>query len=286
MMNGAIYIDDAGTPGVIPPSEFLPEDRKSYCAVIVPENVRHPVNEAMGILLQGVMQDFGVGELHCTDIYSGRGSWKEVEVIKRIELFDFLESIIVGFKLPVLFQTWSASSMNDHHQFFSKLEMKKDSWWDLNNISHASLLLLCFQIAKEIRGYKKNLPEDFRSALTCYIDEDLVKAGTKIKLPAWNDVFESGDLNFVTSDSSPGIQLADFAAFCIARSQWVMAKQSSNNAISDADLHIIKIASKINWINSKQVLINTQEFSRDGYEFLLMRDRMEKKLTKRFNKKK
>lgn len=285
MTSGAIYIDDAGTPGVIPPSEFLPEDRKSFCAVIVPTTVAEPVNTAMSILINGVEQDFGTKELHCTDIYSGRGHWRGVAVAKRIEIFNFLESILSGFDLPVLFQTWSSASVKDHSDLLSNLKIKQGSWWDINDISHFSLLLLCFNVAEEFNALQQHSKADFPSPLNCYIDEGLVKANTEIELPNWGNVFENQKLNFVKSEDCPGIQLADFAAFCIARSQWILAKQASGEAISDADQHILKIASKINWVNAKRILVDPQNFSREGYEFVLMRDRQEKKLPRKFKQK-
>jgi hypothetical protein len=284
-MNGAIYIDDAGTPGCNPPSDFLPEDRKSFCAVIVPEKVSYEVNEAISILLNGIKEEFNAKELHCTEIYGGRGLWKGVSVQKRKQIFDFLDSILSGFALPVLFQTWSQGSARDHEQQLSKIQMKEKSWWNLNDTQHFSLLHLCFLVSKEINDYKQNHKGDFSSALTCFIDEGLVKANSKIQLPAWGDIFENQQLNFVKSEDCPGIQLADFAAFCIGRSQWILANQKEGVPISDAEQHILKIVTKINWRNTKLTSVNPMTFSREGYEFVLMRDRIEKKLSMKFKKK-
>ena len=284
-MNGAIYIDDAGTPGCNPPSEFLPEDRKSFCAVIVPDIVSSKVNEAMSILLDGVKEEFNAKELHCTEIYGGRGLWKGVSVEKRKEIFDFLDSILSAFELPVLFQTWSQGSENDHQQQFLTMQMREKSWWNLNNIQHFSLLHLCFLVSKEINAYQQNNKEYFSSPLTCYIDAGLVKANSKIDLPAWGDIFENQQLNFVKSEDCLGIQLADFAAFCIGRSQWILANQKQGVPISEADQHILKIVTKINWRNAKLISVNPKTFSREGYEFVLMRDRIEKKLSRKFKRK-
>ena len=282
-MSGAIYIDDAGTPGIIPPSEFLPEDRKSFCAVIVPEKVSDSLNEAMSIVVNGVEQEFGAKELHCTDIYSGRGNWKGVAVAKRIQIFDALASILNGFELPVLFQTWSSESANDHQQLISTLKMKDGSWWDLNDVSKFSLLRLCFLVAQEFNALQHNNRDDFNSPLNCYIDVvGKVKPNTKIELPNWGNVFANQQLNFVKSEDYLGIQLADFAAFCIARSQWILAKQEQGVAISEGDRHILMIAAKMNWRNAKEISVNPENFSRESYEFVIMRDRLEKKLPRKF----
>lgn len=104
-----IYIDAAGTPGVESKSEYLPEDRKSFCAVIVPETVVTDLSATLDIFYRGIRQDFGADELHFTDIYSGRGPWKGVDVDKRIEIFDLMLKIMRRFALPVIYQTSSES---------------------------------------------------------------------------------------------------------------------------------------------------------------------------------
>ena len=53
-----IFVDDAGTPGADTPSQYLPEHRKSWCAVIIPKEVSNDVSIAMTIFTEGVKQDF------------------------------------------------------------------------------------------------------------------------------------------------------------------------------------------------------------------------------------
>ena len=46
-----IFIDDAGNPGSVSKSKFLPESRKSFCAVIIPDQVYASVEKGMQIIL-------------------------------------------------------------------------------------------------------------------------------------------------------------------------------------------------------------------------------------------
>ena len=120
MVCEGIYIDDAGTPGSQSKSAFLSESRKSWCAVVVPHRVSGPVRVAMGILLAGIKQDYETEELHCSDIYGGRGPWKGVAAKDRMQIFDVVAEMFETFDLPVIFQTVSGSMFTDHAERFSR----------------------------------------------------------------------------------------------------------------------------------------------------------------------
>ena len=46
-----IYIDDAGNPGASSPSVFLSESRKSWAAIIIPQEIADEVEVAMRLFL-------------------------------------------------------------------------------------------------------------------------------------------------------------------------------------------------------------------------------------------
>ena len=100
-----VYIDDSGNPGADSPSVFLPESRKSWAAIIIPSSISDELKTGMSIFLRGVKEDFNADELHFTDIYSGRGVWKNVSVKKRIEIFDLIYNS----------QNWKCCTAKTHH---------------------------------------------------------------------------------------------------------------------------------------------------------------------------
>jgi hypothetical protein len=269
-----IYIDDAGTPGVESKSEFLPEDRRSFCAVIVPEAVVNDLSIALDIFYRGIQQDFGVRELHFTDIYSGRGPWKGVDVVRRKEIFDLMLMIMEKFCLPVIYQTSSESFETSQ---ISAYKTKDGVWWNFSNTAHQALLWLCFVTSCEIREYRDepDSSPDFQHPFEATIDEGLMKAGSEVELPNWGDIFLNKKLRFASSDACPGIQLADFAAFCIARAQWLAGRQDPGSLLNSADRHILEISGKLNLWNLPTVNINPENFSRDAYEWTLKRYRKE-----------
>lgn len=273
-----IYIDDAGTPGVESKSVFLPEDRKSFSAVLVPGAVESDISEAFHILLQGVERDYGAEELHFTDIYSGRGVWKHVQVEQRIEIFDLMSDLMSAWSIPVFFQTSSLQSELNH--MMRDLPMREGVWWDFANVSHQALLFLIKVIADELSSFRKNfgIEAEFHQPFPAVIDEGLMKAGSEVELPAWNNVIRDGKLRFDSSAKCPGLQLADFAAFCIARTQWILGNKEPGIGLSRADKHILSLSAKLNCWNLKLSWEAPELVSRESYEWALMRDRKEKGL--------
>ena len=268
------YIDDAGTPGARSKSAFLSPLRRSWCAVIVPWRAAGPLGVAVDLLLGGVRQDYGAEELHFAEIYGGRGVWEGVSVDRRIEVFDLTTEIFVRFGMPVIFQTVSESIFSDHAAFFSRYRSKLGQFWKVESIPHNGLLLTCYQFAKYFRYLNREYPTDFPSPLPGYVDEGLARAGAEVDLPNWGDAIEDKKLMFRRSVDVPGLQLADFAAFTISRTQWLAVKQQRGKSIRPPDLHIMGLSGRLNVFN---LVIDPGSFSGEDYDDLLMKDREKKR---------
>ncbi len=281
MVGEGIYIDDAGTPGSQSKSAFLRESRKSWCAVVVPHRASGPVSVAMGILLSGIKQDYEAEELHCSDIYGGRGPWKGVAVKDRMQIFNLVAEMFETFDLPVIFQTVSESMFTDHAERFSRVVSKPGQFWDIKSVAHYGLLLTCWRVATYFRYLKVEYPSDFPRPMPAYADEGLRKAGSMVGLPNWEDAIEGRRLRFGRSVDNPGLQLADFGAFTIARTQWLSAKQEKGKPVSRGDLHMMKMSGKLNVLNLDKAVVDPNAYSREDYEEFLMQDRVRKGLPRR-----
>jgi len=278
-LNG-IFIDDAGTPGVKPPSKFLPESRKSWCGVVIPSKISNDVATAMTIFIEGVKSDYGAEELHYTDIYSGRGIWKNVKLEKRIEVFDLMSLVLKNFPLPIFYQTWSTEFQNDHEISFKNSKNAKMEFWNLHRVDHFGLILLVYQIRQGIKELRKLTP-DFQEVFQVNVDEGISSAGTATNIPCIKeDIFE-GKVQFESSKNNLGIQIADFCAFIVSRSQWIMMNKKGGVDFKRGDKHILEINAKLNhWCPDMHFVKGDEKFiSREGIEFLMKRDRQQKGLS-------
>ena len=87
-----------------------------------------------------------------------------------------------------------------------------NSKWDIHNVDHFGLLLLCSNLFKYIGDLHKKGPRDFDLPMPLIVDEGIAKAGENIELPNWGDRIAGPKAEFRSSKDTPGIQIADFAA--------------------------------------------------------------------------
>ena len=138
-MSAGIYIDDSGTPGAQSPSAFLDRDRKSWAAVIVPDDAASDVGACLDIFLEGIRRDHSANELHFTDIESGRGSFQNTSIEQRFELIDLMAAIFEKFQLPIVFQTCSPAFLSEIRQKFTLDQ--KIGFLNTSRHDHFALLL-------------------------------------------------------------------------------------------------------------------------------------------------
>ena len=170
-----VYIDDAGTPGVESKSRYLHKDRKSWAAVIVPPDDEIELRSALEIFLTGIRTEFGADELHFTDIYGGRGQFKGIDPLRRIELIELVAGLFDAFRLPILYQTSSPQFLLEHQEN-ADLNAIESGWFNLNRHEHFSLFLLCCRVAGFARKHKQYYSEKLRLV----VDEGLAKKGASV----------------------------------------------------------------------------------------------------------
>lgn len=278
ILTGAIYFDDSGNPGAQSGSDFLPSSRKAWTAVIVPSPVAEKVQEGMEIFLNGVRGEFGVDELHFTEIFSGKGLWKKVAVDERAKIIEFMSRLIWAFDLPIVHQSVSEFTRADHPITARPF---RSGDWDTADLSHFGLLLLCSEVSRHLRELRDHGPENFKLPFALYADEGILPAGRDRALPNWADVIEGPHVRFRNSVDVPGLQLADFAAFIINRTQWIAATREPGRPISMAEQVILDASANLNVLNFELQSIPIEDFGRAGYEDRLSADRLAKGLAPR-----
>jgi len=270
-MSAGIYIDDSGTPGSTSPSRFLHRDRKSWAAVIVPESIAPDVETAMQIFLAGVKVDHGAEELHFPEIYGGRGSFKGVPGQTRHKLFELMVHLFQSFQLPIIFQTCSLEYCSEIHARFPAISGRFD-FLDNDDHEHLGLHFLLFRVHEFVREHKEHFPR----TLPVFVDEGLAKADAVLRLPHFASTMEDGLVRFQKSHKRPFLQLADFAAFVIARQQWLAARGNLNTL--DREFLQIVDPRRLCVINLPSGSIPATSMSSQAYDELLKVDRRAKGL--------
>lgn len=278
ILTGAIYFDDSGNPGAHSGSDFLPASRKAWTAVIVPSTVAEKVQEGMDIFLNGVRGEFGVDELHFTEIFSGKGRWKTVGADERAKIMGVMSRMIGAFDLPIVHQSVSEFTRADHPVTGRPF---RSGDWDTADLSHFGLLLLSSEVCRRLRTLRTQGPENFKLPFPLFADEGILPAGRNRALPNWADAIEGPEVRFRNSVDVPGLQLADFAAFVINRTQWIAATREPGRPITMAEQVILDASANLNVLNFELQSIPIEEFGRAGYEGRLSADRVAKGLPPR-----
>ena len=197
---------------------------------------------------------------------------------KRISIFDLMSKIFAGFSFPIVYQTWGANYQRDHKTWFDSVVKQQGSWWDVHSIEHFGLILTLLRTKEYLSKFISDYPKDFAGNFPIFVDEGIAQAGAEKDTPIKPDNVYTDTVRFTRSVDSPGLQLADYAAFVISRAQWIMAKQENDRPIKAADQHILGLSGMLNILNLDLVAVNPKYFSRKDYELVLRGDRVDKGL--------
>ncbi|MBB3952630.1 DUF3800 domain-containing protein [Aureimonas jatrophae] len=271
-------MDDSGNPGAKSGSEFLPSSRKSWTAVIVPSSVASAVETGLTIFLDGVREQYGAEELHFTEIWSGTGIWKDISPGDRSEVFRWMGKMVHGFGLPVVHQTVSEITFDDHPDLKRSIVGDRSGDWSLDDIGQFGLLMLTSSVAGHLRKLAADAASDFTLPMPLYVDEGVLPAGLDRPLPNWRDAIEGPTAKFRRSTDVRGLQLADFAAFAITRSQWIISKRSAQPALSPADAVIMEAVGGMNVLNLPWYVGPPEELHSRNYDKWMGDDREAKGL--------
>lgn len=265
-----VLIDDSGTPGQQAGSPHLHPDRKTWVAVITTPRQTREVCEQMPGALHGLKLRTRAAEFHFTEIYRGAGAFKHTPIKLRLALFAFMRHIFTTYMFPVIVQTLSPTNLNEvrHRASFPD----KVGPFDMTQPTDMALLFLLFRV----KGYLCEQRAEFPCPAYVALDEGFYPAGRSITLPNQDHVFHRSRLFTVRSCEFLPVQLADFASFCVSRTQWLMAKQKRSRA-DNAFLRIIADL-RINVVNLPETYADLATWAPRNYDRMMDEDRKEKGL--------
>jgi len=232
-----VFIDDTGSPGLRNTPNNLHPDRKTWVAVVIPKTQIAEVWQQFPGALKSLNSLFGAHEFHFTDIYMGRKEFKGIPFERRLALIEFMSSIFKRYKFPVFVQTFDPKS-------FAKIRGRSElpdtlGAFNLRSYEDFALLFLLMRV-------KWHLEESYEASdrvARVFVDEGYKKNGVGLCFPPLSHVFADGLICFAKSDTILPLQLADFAAFCLNRTQLVTGKHE----LTHRDIELLRILSPIAW---------------------------------------
>lgn len=233
----AVFIDDTGSPGLQDTPSNLHPDRKTWVAVVVPKTQIAEVWEQFPNALEEVNKLFGVNEFHFTDIYMGRKAFRNVSIDLRLALFRFMAKIFEIYRFPIFVQTLDPKSIEDIRS--RRKFPKQVGCFNLQRHEDFALFLLLLRV----KWYLEKFYTADNKLARVFVDEGYKKNGIGIRIPSLNKVFVDGTICFARSDTILPLQLADFAAFSLNRSQLIIGKEKPNYR----DEELLRILSPIAW---------------------------------------
>ncbi len=243
-----VFIDDTGSPGMENTPPPLHPDRKSWVAIIIPPDQKRAVTQALQDAVDALRADLGKDEYHFVEIYNGKCPFRQLSIEERLIIFQYFADIVYVHGLPILVQTLDPDS---HAQsMFGKLKLPKiASCFDMSSPQDTALWLLLTRVWDYIRSTRTN--ENHR-AFVC-IDEGFKRPGFSPEIDVMDDALHDGRIYFASSAELPLIQLADFAAFCLNRTQLAIRRDKRNTF----DMQLLQVLSPIasQYINMTKKLL-------------------------------
>jgi len=228
-----VFIDDTGSPGLKVTSSSLHPERKTWVGVIVRPPQMPEVFEQFHEVIEELKTLTGAEEFHFADIYGGKGEFKGIDLKKRLGLFRFMTKIFKMYRFPVFVKTFNPDTLAALH---SKARFpKRICPFNLFKQEDLALLFLLIRIKWYI---EKNRAAPGITARV-FVDEGYKKHGVAILIPKWVSMFEDGQICFARSSETYPLQLADFAAYVLNRSQLILDKIRSGRKISSLDVKFL-----------------------------------------------
>jgi Protein of unknown function (DUF3800) len=225
-------IDDSGTPGLVAPSVHLHPDRRTWVAVLLPPEDMAEVSAHLPDTIGHICSHLGVSELHFTDIYSGKGSLRDVPLAKRLDAFRIFARVFARLRLPVIVQTISPNNVADQRELLAGLP-RMAGVFDLQNPGDLAFVRLLMRV----REFVARHASAFHKPVLSLVDEGRFQAGMAVQVGDCLDFAHQKALFFASSHASPLIQLADFAAYAMNKMQWLLAKAER----STLDIRLLEI---------------------------------------------
>ena len=157
--------------------------------------------------------------------------------------------IFGAYRFPVFVQTLDPDSLGH----IRNRAPFPDQLGPFNLRKHEDLALFFLLLRVKWHLEKNHTPPDTLARV--FVDEGFKRSGAAIAIPPLKTVFADGLICFARSDSILPLQLADFAAFCLNRTQLLIGKEQ----LSELDISLLRIIEPLVWNYQNIPVVMTDE---------------------------
>jgi hypothetical protein len=215
-----IAIDDTYGPNQASASRYITGARRTHVAVVFRDNEVAYIRDQIRTCLRhlGSKLPSLPTEFHFTDIYNRRGVWKHLDERRNLFLLEPFAKFYRTCRWKVFLQTVDNHTLRD----WPKLsELPRLDGLDPKNRADLSLLLLCLQIRS---AYK-----ELRPPIHLIIDQGRRTPNSPFGRELFADWGATFSGRYESSSTEPLLQIADFLAFSINRSTYLLTKGKRTN---------------------------------------------------------
>ncbi|WP_368154047.1 DUF3800 domain-containing protein [Aeromonas sp. s9] len=257
-MNTLIAFDDTGSPGKSLNSKYLDSERKTYVGVLFEPNVIDEVRTQMNGVLGLFKDELKTTECHLTEIMNGQGEWAKIDSDMRLGIFSTFCEIFSHYKFTCLVQSWAPS-----YYARNNISLGKGAKYGaLKLYEHSDMAM--FMALIKAKHYL--IDNDFKTPVSIIFDEGRRKAGSEMVLPLLRGITKRASISFERSSGNPFLQIADFAAYCLNKSQ-LLAVKEKRSEIDDLILKCIELAD-FNYVGAHKIDVKYSELNSEHYDYM------------------
>lgn len=228
-----IYIDDTGNAQHRSGFKYDTSKSASWCAIILNESQHNSAKKFMNNMLNELQGHFNIDEFHFTDIFSGKGKFREIE--NRLDIFKEFSGFSALEQYVVMFQSFSEDDYKRNNLVKTQTVIDEFKLYNYSDFALYNLLL-------QIKVYLKNNSE-YLTPYRIVIDEGRRKNNSFQNCYIFGDLLENQRILYKSSKEEIVLQLADFTAFTLNRCNWINMKDD----LSEYDKEFLRLASFANF---------------------------------------
>jgi hypothetical protein len=239
---GLILMDDSGAKVQMSSG---PQKRETWSALIVPPaRTDHSIQQMHG-LCDELRSRFNANELHAHELFQRKGPWAAVSIDTLKQVTAAVASILSQENFPIVVQTfWQGN--DSHIELCARLGderirmCKRKFGIDFRSPKEAAFVFCVWRVRQYVTAEYRDLN------WVIFADEGLKRPGQKMEIPAlWADG-QTATVHLEDSRICQLIQLAEFAAFFMTRSQQIAVSPS----IRPHDEELLDIlGTSLNYVN-------------------------------------